>query len=114
MQFLILLDAGNSRHHAPNKKILDKYTSKRIHGMVQWRWSTNKILHFVENLYIIKDNLFPVPTLFQLIRNVSARLERDVSSFVRSSQGMYAPEAVAQDIIEPNSFNDAQSRGGSC
>jgi phosphoribosylformylglycinamidine cyclo-ligase len=41
-------------------KILDKYDAMAIHGMVHCSGGAQtKILHFVENLHIIKDNLFP-------------------------------------------------------
>jgi phosphoribosylformylglycinamidine cyclo-ligase len=60
------------RTYAPIiKKILDKYSSDAIHGMVHCGGAQTKILHFVENLHIIKDNLFPVPPLFQLIQEQS-------------------------------------------
>jgi phosphoribosylformylglycinamidine cyclo-ligase len=71
------IDAGQlvlspTRTYAPIiKKILDKYISDAIHGMVHCSGGAQtKILHFVENLHIIKDNLFPVP-LFQLIQEQS-------------------------------------------
>jgi phosphoribosylformylglycinamidine cyclo-ligase len=39
-----------------------KYSSDAIHGMVHCSGGAQtKILHFVQNLHIIKDNLFPVP-----------------------------------------------------
>ena len=69
------IDAGKlvlspTRTYAPIiKKILEKYQSDSIHGMVHCSGGAQtKILHFVENLHIIKDNLFPVPPLFQLIQ----------------------------------------------
>jgi phosphoribosylformylglycinamidine cyclo-ligase len=72
------IDAGQlvlspTRTYAPIiKKILDQYTSNEIHGMVHCSGGAQtKILHFVQNLHIIKDNLFPVPPLFQLIQERS-------------------------------------------
>jgi phosphoribosylformylglycinamidine cyclo-ligase len=48
-----------TRTYAPIiKKILDKYDAAAIHGMVHCSGGEKKILHFVENLHIIKDNLF--------------------------------------------------------
>jgi phosphoribosylformylglycinamidine cyclo-ligase len=64
------IDAGQlvlspTRTYAIIKKILDKYDAMAIHGMVHCSGGAQtKILHFVENLHIIKDNLFPVPPLF--------------------------------------------------
>jgi phosphoribosylformylglycinamidine cyclo-ligase len=82
------IDAGQlvlspTRTYAPIiKKILDQYSSNEIHGMVHCSGGAQtKILHFVEKLHIIKDNLFPVPPLFQLIQEQSKQIERNVSSF---------------------------------
>ncbi|HKJ06994.1 MAG TPA: AIR synthase related protein, partial [Flavobacteriaceae bacterium] len=47
------------------KKILQKYTATDIHGMVHCSGGAQtKILHFIDNLHIVKDNMFPVPPLF--------------------------------------------------
>jgi len=61
-----------TRTYAPFvKKLLDAMR-KEIHGMVHCSGGAQtKILHFVENLHIIKDNLFPVPPLFKLIQEQS-------------------------------------------
>ena len=67
------LDMGSlvlspTRTYAPIiKKILSKH-SKSIHGMVHCSGGAQtKVLHFVDNVHIIKDNLFSVPPLFDLI-----------------------------------------------
>ncbi|WP_396181992.1 AIR synthase related protein, partial [Flavobacterium sp.] len=72
------IDAGKlvlspTRTYAPViKKILEKYTSNQIHGMVHCSGGAQtKVLHFVENVHVIKDNLFPVPPLFKLIQENS-------------------------------------------
>src|SRR5690606_30592912 len=72
------LDAGKlvlspTRTYAPIiKKILETYSSKEIHGMVHCSGGAQtKILHFVDNLHIIKDHMFPVPPLFKLIQEQS-------------------------------------------
>jgi phosphoribosylformylglycinamidine cyclo-ligase len=53
------------------KKLLD-VLRKDIHGMVHCSGGAQtKILHFVDNLHIIKDNLFPVPPLFRMIQEES-------------------------------------------
>src|ERR1700709_1989098 len=55
-----------TRTYAPIiKKILDGYRS-HVHGMVHCSGGAQtKVLHFIENLHVIKDNLFPVPPLFK-------------------------------------------------
>ncbi|RYZ81160.1 MAG: phosphoribosylformylglycinamidine cyclo-ligase, partial [Proteobacteria bacterium] len=72
------IDAGKlvlspTRTYAPIiKKILSKYYPEDIHGMVHCSGGAQtKVLHFVENVHVIKDNLFPVPPLFKLIQQQS-------------------------------------------
>ena len=123
------IDAGKlvlspTRTYAPIiKKILEKYNSDSIHGMVHCSGGAQtKILHFlpaeeegVENLHIIKDNLFPVPPLFQLIQKQSATDWKEMYQVFNCGHRMelYVPEAVANDIITiSKSFNvDAQIVG---
>jgi phosphoribosylformylglycinamidine cyclo-ligase len=71
------LDAGKlvlspTRTYAPIiKKVMDQMRSK-IHGMVHCSGGgQTKILHFIKDLHIIKDNMFPVPVLFELIQKES-------------------------------------------
>lgn len=61
-----------TRTYAPIiKKILDEYRPQ-IHGMVHCSGGAQtKVLHFVNDVHIIKDNLFPVPPLFRLIQEQS-------------------------------------------
>ena len=106
-----------TRTYAPIiKKILDSYSSKEIHGMVHCSGGAQtKILHFVNNLHIIKDNLFPVPPLFQLIQEQSKTDWKEMYQVFNCGHRMelYVPEAVAQEIISiSKSFNvDAQIVG---
>jgi phosphoribosylformylglycinamidine cyclo-ligase len=72
------IDAGKlvlspTRTYAPIiKTILERYTSDSIHGMVHCSGGAQtKILHFVKDLHIIKDNMFAVPPLFKLIQEQS-------------------------------------------
>jgi phosphoribosylformylglycinamidine cyclo-ligase len=70
-------DAGKlvlspTRTYAPVvKKILETMRSE-IHGMVHCSGGgQTKVMHFVDNMHIVKDNLFPLPKLFQLIHDQS-------------------------------------------
>lgn len=55
------------------KQVLDKYR-KEIHGMVHCSGGAQtKVMNFVEKMHIVKDHLFPVPPLFKLIQEQSAR-----------------------------------------
>ena len=72
------LDAGRlvlspTRTYAPViKKVLDELGPGPIHGMIHCSGGAQtKILHFVDALHVIKDNLFPVPPLFELIQRES-------------------------------------------
>ena len=109
------IDAGKlvlspTRTYAPIiKKILDTYSSDTIHGMVHCSGGAQtKILHFlpaeeegVENLHIIKDNLFPVPPLFQLIQEQSKTDWKEMYQVFNCGHRMeiYVPEAEANAII---------------
>lgn len=116
------IDAGQlvlspTRTYAPViKKILEKYTSKDIHGMVHCSGGAQtKVLHFVNQVHVIKDNLFPVPPLFQLIQEQSKTDWKEMYQVFNCGHRMelYVPEAIANDIIEiSKSFNiDAQIVG---
>lgn len=116
------LDAGKlvlspTRTYAPViKKILSKYTNKDIHGMVHCSGGAQtKILHFVENLHIIKDNLFQIPPLFKLIQEESGTSWKEMYQVFNMGHRMelYVPEEIAQDLIAiSQSFNiDAQVIG---
>ncbi|MFP9115678.1 AIR synthase related protein [Flavobacterium sp. RHBU_3] len=116
------IDAGKlvlspTRTYAPVvKKILEKYTPEDIHGMVHCSGGAQtKVLHFVDNVHVIKDNLFPVPPLFKLIQEQSGTDWKEMYQVFNSGHRMefYVPLAVANDIIEiSKSFNiDAQIVG---
>jgi phosphoribosylformylglycinamidine cyclo-ligase len=103
------IDAGKlvlspTRTYAPIiKAILDKYTSNEIHGMVHCSGGAQtKVLHFVDNVHVIKDNLFPVPPLFQLIQEQSKTDWKEMYQVFNCGHRMelYVPNEIANDIIE--------------
>jgi len=108
------IDAGKlvlspTRTYAPIiKAILDKYTSSDIHGMVHCSGGAQtKVLHFVDNVHVIKDNLFPVPPLFQLIQEQSKTDWKEMYQVFNCGHRMevYVPQEIANDIIAiSNSF----------
>lgn len=106
-----------TRTYAPIiKKIVEKYNSDSIHGMVHCSGGAQtKVLHFVGNVHVIKDNLFPVPPLFQLIQEQSGTDWKEMYQVFNCGHRMelYVPEAVANDIIAiSKSFHvDAQIVG---
>ena len=102
------IDAGQlvlspTRTYAPIiKKILEKYTSKDIHGIVHCSGGAQtKILHFIENLHVIKDNLFAIPPLFQLIQEQSKTDWKEMYQVFNCGHRMelYVPQTIANDII---------------
>ncbi|WP_396153633.1 AIR synthase related protein [Flavobacterium sp.] len=116
------IDAGKlvlspTRTYAPIiKAILEKYSPKEIHGMVHCSGGAQtKILNFIDNLHIIKDNLFPIPPLFKLIQEQSKTDWKEMYQVFNCGHRMelYVPDEIANDIIEiSKSFNvDAQIVG---
>ncbi len=102
------IDAGKlvlspTRTYAPViKMILDKMRSN-IHGMVHCSGGAQtKILHFVENLKITKNNLFPTPPLFKLIQEQSGTDWKEMYKVFNMGHRMeiYLPKEFAQDIID--------------
>jgi len=109
------IDAGKlvlspTRTYAPIiKEILSKFTSDKIHGMIHCSGGAQtKILHFVDNLHIIKDNLFPIPPLFKLIQEQSKTDWKEMYQVFNCGHRMelYVSPEIADDIIEiSKSFN---------
>ena len=106
-----------TRTYAPViKKVLESHR-KQIHGIVHCSGGAQtKVLHFVnDNVHIIKDNLFPVPPLFQLIQEQSGTDWKEMYKVFNMGHRMelYVPAAIAEDIIAiSKSFNiDAQIIG---
>lgn len=107
-----------TRTYAPlMKKIFSKYRSK-IHGMVHCSGGgQTKVLHFTEGLHIIKDNLFPVPPLFQLIQKESGTDWKEMYKVFNMGHRMeiYCKENEAAGMIEiSRSFNIAAQIIGRC
>ncbi|ATR99395.1 AIR synthase related protein [Porphyromonas gingivalis] len=71
------LDAGKlvlspTRTYAPVVKAILDEMSRRIHGMVHCSGGAQtKVMHFVKNKRVVKDNFFPTPPLFELIQRES-------------------------------------------
>jgi phosphoribosylformylglycinamidine cyclo-ligase len=109
------LDAGKlvlspTRTYAPViKKILQNCNRKDLHGMVHCSGGAQtKILHFIKDLHIIKDNLFETPPLFKLIQEESNTDWKEMYQVFNMGHRMelYVNEAIAADIIKiSESFN---------
>ena len=109
------IDAGKlvlspTRTYAPIiKKILSKFSNKEIHGMVHCSGGAQtKILHFIDNLHIVKDNMFEVPPLFNLIQQESKTDWKEMYQVFNMGHRMelYVNPEIANEIIEiSKSFN---------
>jgi phosphoribosylformylglycinamidine cyclo-ligase len=117
----VSLDAGKlvlspTRTYAPViKKILDEQR-ENIHGMVHCSGGAQtKVLHFVENVHVIKDNLFPIPPLFKMIQEESKTDWKEMYKVFNMGHRMeiYISPDYADSIIEiSKSFGiDAQIIG---
>ncbi len=102
------VDAGKlvlspTRTYAPVvKAILDQHRSD-IHGMVHCSGGgQTKVLHFVDELHIIKDNLFDVPPLFQLIKEQSGTEWKEMYQVFNMGHRMefYVNAATAEAIMQ--------------
>ena len=108
------LDVGKlvlspTRTYAPIvKKVLEKYRNK-IDGMIHCSGGAQtKVLHFVENVHIIKDNMFDIPPLFKLIKDESNTDWQEMYKVFNMGHRMelYVSSEIAEDIISiSKSFN---------
>lgn len=102
------VDAGKlvlspTRTYAPViKQVIDRYRHS-IHGMIHCSGGAQtKVLNFVDNLHIIKDNLFPAPPLFEMIREESGTSPEEMYRVFNMGHRMelYVDEAIADKIIK--------------
>ena len=116
------VDAGQlvlspTRTYAPVIKILLDRLRHEIHGMVHCTGGAQtKVLHFInDNCRVIKDNMFPVPPLFKIIKEESGTDWKEMYQVFNMGHRMeiYVRPEVADNVIElSNSFNiDAQIVG---
>ena len=109
------IDAGKlvlspTRTYAPIiKAILSKFSSENLHGMIHCSGGAQtKILHFIENLHIVKDNMFEIPPLFKLIQEQSKTDWKEMYQVFNCGHRMelYVTPEIADEIIEiSKSFN---------
>lgn len=102
------IDAGKlvlspTRTYAPIiKEILSKFTSEEVHGMIHCSGGAQtKILHFVDELHIIKDNMFPIPPLFKLIQEQSGTDWKEMYQVFNCGHRMelYVSAEIAEEIM---------------
>lgn len=98
-----------TRTYAPIiKGILENFRTQ-IHGMIHCSGGAQtKVLNFVENLAVIKDNMFPLPLLYELIRKESGTPYKEMYRVFNMGHRMeiYVPKEIAHEIIQiSNGFN---------
>ena len=111
----VSLDVGKlvlspTRTYAPViQKIFSQMGTTSIHGMVHCSGGAQtKILHFVNNLHVIKDSLFPIPPLFDLIQKESGTLGREMYQVFNMGHRMelyVSPDKAEKIISISDSFN---------
>jgi phosphoribosylformylglycinamidine cyclo-ligase len=99
-----------TRTYAPIvHQIFQNIDRSQIHGMIHCSGGAQtKILHFIDQLHVIKDALFPVPPLFDLIKKESQTSGREMYQVFNMGHRMefYVPPSQADEIISiSNSFN---------
>ena len=113
------IDAGKlvlspTRTYAPIiKTILDSCPKAHIHGMVHCSGGAQtKILHFVDEHHIIKDNMFPIPPLFKLIQEQSKTDWKEMYQVFNCGHRMelYVQPEIAERIIEIASTFDVDAQ----
>jgi len=111
----IPLDIGKlvlspTRTYAPIiKRILERFSPQEIHGMVHCSGGAQtKILHFIDQLHIIKDTMFDTPPLFDLIQKESGTSWKEMYQVFNMGHRLevYLPKEEAQEVIDiANYFN---------
>lgn len=98
-----------TRTYAPVVKKLLAELRKDIHGMVHCSGGAqSKVLHYIDNLHVIKDNLFDIPPLFKLIQEQSKTSWQEMYKVFNMGHRLelYVPKEIAQQVITiANSFN---------
>ena len=117
------VDAGKlvlspTRTYAPVIKQILKEMRPHIHGMVHCSGGAQtKVLHFIDRLRVVKDNLFPTPPLFRIIRQESDTTWQEMYKVFNMGHRMelYLPEAcAAQAIAISRSFGIEAQVVGRC
>ncbi len=106
-----------TRTYAPIiQKIFNSIDRSQIHGMVHCSGGAQtKVLHFVDSVHVIKDNLFPTPPLFKMIQEESGTSWKEMYEVFNMGHRMelYVPASSAEEIVKiSKSFGvDAQIIG---
>ncbi len=98
-----------TRTYAPMMNLALKQMREEIHGVIHCSGGAQtKILNFIDKLEIVKDNMFPVPPLFEIIQKESKTGWKEMYQVFNMGHRLefYLPDQYAQEIIDiAGSFN---------
>ncbi len=105
-----------TRTYAPIMVEVLKYLKPHVHGLVHCSGGAQtKVLHFIDNLHVIKDNLFDTPPLFSIIQEESGTDWKEMYKVFNMGHRMevYLEEKYAEEVIDIAEFHgvDAQIIG---
>ncbi|SUZ85988.1 uncharacterized protein METZ01_LOCUS38842 [marine metagenome] len=103
-----------TRTYTPLLKIIfEKVGREKINGIIHCTGGgQTKILNFIDNLHIIKDNLFDIPPLFKLIKNESNTDPKEMYKVFNMGHRMeiYTDSNTANKIIEISNSYDIEAK----
>ena len=102
-----------TRTYAPVVRELLKVLKGKINGMVHCSGGAQtKVLHFVDGVHVIKDNLFPVPPLFRLIREESGTSWKEMYKVFNMGHRLevYLPQQYASEVIRVSESFGVEAR----
>lgn len=102
-----------TRTYSPILKSIFKDFKKQIHGIIHCSGGAQtKVLYFIDKLHVVKDNLFPPPPLFQIIRKQSGTPRKEMYRVFNMGHLMelYVPEAIAGELIKISKSFDIDAR----
>lgn len=91
-----------TRTYTPVVKAMLASYKNQIHGLIHCSGGgQTKVLHFIDNLKVVKDNLFPLPPLFSLIHDMSGTGWKEMYQVFNMGHRMelYVPERIADSLI---------------
>jgi len=102
-----------TRTYAPVIREVLKHLHGEVHGMIHCTGGgQTKVLHFIEDLHVIKDNLFPVPPVFRYIEESAGTSRREMYQVFNMGHRMeiYLPPTRAQEVIDIAASFDIEAK----
>lgn len=102
-----------TRTYAPIMVEVLKYIRPHIHGLVHCSGGAQtKVLHFIDNLHVVKDNLFEIPPLFKIIQEESGTTWKEMYKVFNMGHRMevYLEERYAEEVMDIAEFHGVDAR----